>query len=145
MSAAAKTFSESWYRVAGQRVALRPHVVVRRQIFRGERYYVVHDPFNNQFFRLRPEAYAVVGRLRLDRTVEEVWKECLEANAEEAPGQEEMLHLLAQLHGADLLHSTLSPDSAKLFQRFKKRRLRVMRGALTNVMSARFPLLDPRA
>ncbi len=143
MSAETKTFSESWYRVAGQRVALRPHVQVRRQIFRGERYYVVHDPFNNQFFRLRPEAYAVVGRLRLDHTVEEVWKECLDSNPEEAPGQEDMLQLLAQLHGADLLQSTLSPDSAKLFTRFKKRRLRLLRGAFTNVMSARFPLIDP--
>ncbi|NIP96790.1 MAG: hypothetical protein GWO24_26480, partial [Akkermansiaceae bacterium] len=55
-----KTFDESWYRVAGQRLALRPNVEVRRQIFRGERWYVLHDPFANQFFRLRPAAHEFV-------------------------------------------------------------------------------------
>ena len=57
-------FSESWYRIAQQRVALRSHVSVRRQYFRGERWYVLQDPFNNQFFRLRPGAYDFVVRLR---------------------------------------------------------------------------------
>ncbi len=49
-----RTFSESWHRVAGLRVSLRPTVEMRRQYFRGEKWYVVQDPFNNQFFRIRP-------------------------------------------------------------------------------------------
>ena len=145
MSAETKTFSESWYRLAGQRVALRPHVRVQRQIFRGERYHVLHDPFNNQFFRLRPEAYAFIARLRSDRTIEDVWKDCLETDPEGAPGQEDVLQLLAQLHAANLLQSNLSPDSAKLFERHTKRRTREVRGALMNFMSTRFPVFDPDA
>ena len=145
MSAETKTFSESWYRLAGQRVAVRSHVRVQRQIYRGERYHVLHDPFNNQFFRLRPEAYAFVARLRPDRTIEEVWKDCLETDPEGAPGQEDVLQLLAALHGANLLHSNLSPDSAKLFERHRKRRTKEVRGALLGFMSARFPVFDPDA
>jgi putative peptide zinc metalloprotease protein len=145
MAGETKTFSESWYRIAGQRVAVRSHVRVQRQIYRGETYHVLHDPFNNQFFRLRPEAYAFVARLRPDRTVEEVWKDCLETDPEGAPGQEDVLQLLAQLHGANLLHSNLSPDSAKLFERHSKRRTREVRGALINFMNARFPVFDPDA
>ena len=72
------TFSESWYRVAAQRIALRAGVVTRRQNYRGERWIVLENPFSNQFFRLRPEAFEFVARLRPDRTVEEVWRECLE-------------------------------------------------------------------
>ena len=49
-----KTFSESWYRVANQRICLRPVVRVRRQNFRGERWIVLENPFSNQYFRLRP-------------------------------------------------------------------------------------------
>ncbi len=145
MAGEAKTFSESWYRIAGQRVAVRSHVRVQRQIYRGECFHVLHDPFNNQFFRLRPEAYAFVARLRQDRTVEEVWKDCLETDPEGAPGQEDVLQLLAQLHGANLLHSNLSPDSAKLFERHSKRRTREVRGVLINFMNARFPVFDPDA
>jgi len=74
MSEAPATFSESWYRVASQRLALRSTVRARRQLFRGERWIVLEDPFSNQFFRVRPEVYEFLGRLRPDRTVEEVWK-----------------------------------------------------------------------
>src|SRR4051812_7589194 len=115
MAGETKTFSESWYRIANQRVGLRPHVQVRRQFYRGERFYVLHDPYNNHFFRLRPAAYEFVARLRMDRTVEAVWRECMENHADSAPGQEQVLKLLAQLHASNLLHSNLPPDSAKLF------------------------------
>jgi hypothetical protein len=65
-----KTFSESWYRVANQKICLRPVVRTRRQNFRGERWIVLENPFSNQYFRLRPAAYEFVSRLRPDRTVE---------------------------------------------------------------------------
>lgn len=137
------TFSESWYRIADQHAALRPHVRVRRQYFRGECWYVVQDPINNQFFRLRPAAYEFVARLRLDRTIEQVWQACLNANPDEAPGQEDIIRLLSQLYSANLLHSDLPPDSAKLFERFKQRRQREVKARLLNIMFARIPLLDP--
>lgn len=139
------TFSESWYRVAQQRVSLRPHVTVRRQRFRGERWYVLQDPFNNQFYRLRPAAYEFVARLRPDRTVDAVWNECAELDPENAPGQEEVIGLLAQLYAANLLHSALAPDSVQLFERYRKRRQRETRAFLLNIMFARVPLLDPDA
>lgn len=145
MADAPLTFSESWYRIAQQRVALRAQVHVRRQYFRGERWYVLHDPFNNQFYRLRPGAYDFVARLRPDRTVDAVWNECFEANPETAPGQEEALNLLAQLYAANLLQSALAADSAQLFERYRKRRQREKRAFLLNIMFARIPLLDPDA
>src|SRR3954469_3472885 len=91
------TFSESWYRVANQRICLRPGIVARRQNYRGERWIVLENPFSNQFFRLRPEAYEFVARLRPDRTVEQVWEECLSRFPDHAPGQEAAIQLLSQL------------------------------------------------
>jgi putative peptide zinc metalloprotease protein len=137
------TFSESWYRIAGHRVALRPHVIVRRQYFRGERYFVLHDPFSNQFFRVRPSAYEFIARLNINRTVESVWHESIETNPEEAPGQEQALRLLGQLHGANLLHSDIPPDTAKMFDRYEQRRGREARSKLLNLLFTRFPLFDP--
>ena len=37
----AETFSESWHRIASQRVELRPTLRVHQQFFRGERWYVI--------------------------------------------------------------------------------------------------------
>src|SRR5436853_1091584 len=128
------TFSESWYRIADQQIYLRPGVNVRRQNFRGQRWIVLENPLRNQFFRVRPEAYEFIGRLRPDRTVEQVWRECLEKFPDSAPGQEAVLQLLAQLYFANLLQYDLATDSAKLFDRYEKTRQRETRSQLLNIM-----------
>lgn len=138
-----KTFSESWYRVANQRICLRPGVHVRRQNFRGERWLVLENPFSNQYFRLRPAAYAFVARLSPRRTVEEVWQQCLDRFPDEAPSQEAVIQLLSQLYFANLLQYDLAADSAQLFERYKKRRQREIGFRFLNIMFMRFPLLDP--
>ncbi len=143
MSAPLQTFSESWYRIANQRISLRPGVVVRRQNYRGERWIVLENPFSNQFFRLRPGAYEFVARLRPDRTVQEAWQQCLDRFPDDAPGQEAVIQLLSQLYFANLLHYENAADSAQLFERYTKRKQRELRATLTNLMFMRFPLLDP--
>ena len=124
MSKSGGTFSESWHRVGKLKVSLIPAVKVHRQFFRGEKWYVIHDPFNNQFFRFRPEAYDFVINLRSDRTVEEVWEECMNRYPDKAPGQNDVIQLLTQLHFANLLYFEMPADSAKLFKRYKERRHR---------------------
>jgi putative peptide zinc metalloprotease protein len=143
MPDSSQTFSESWYRIAGQKLSLRPSVIVQRQNFRGERWIVLQNPFSNQFFRLRPAAYEFVARLRLDRTVHEAWEECLKKFPDEAPGQEAVIKLLAQLYSANLLQYEAADDTAQLFQRYTKTRQREIRSRLMNIMFMRFPLLDP--
>ncbi|MCB1128845.1 MAG: PqqD family protein, partial [Verrucomicrobiae bacterium] len=143
MSEAPATFSESWYRVARERLGLRPSVQVQRQSYRGERWIVLRNPFSNQFFRLRPAAYEFVARLSPRRTVEEVWKECLERFPDDAPGQEAVIQLLSQLYHANLLQYEAATDAAQLFKRYEKTRQREVRARLLNIMFARIPLLDP--
>ena len=138
-----KTFDESWYRVANQQLALRPGVDIRRQRFRGELWYVLHDPFANQFFRLRPAAYEFIARLRPGRTVQAAWEDTMTAVPDDAPGQEEAIRLLAQLYHGNLLRSNVAGDTGKLFERYRKRRSREVRGKLASIMFFRLPLFDP--
>src|SRR5512145_269861 len=105
-----RIFHESWYRIANQRVSLSAGVRVHRQLFRGSRWYVLSDPYSGQFFRLRPPAYEFVARLSMRRTVEEVWQERMAIDPDNAPGQEDVIQLLAQLYHANLLHFELPPD-----------------------------------
>ncbi|MHB8519226.1 MAG: hypothetical protein ACYDH9_00580 [Limisphaerales bacterium] len=145
MAEAPPTFSESWYRVADQRISLRPGVKARRQFFRGEKWYVLEDPFTNQFFRLRPAAYEFVGRLRPGRTVQQAWEECLARQPDDAPGQEEIIRLVSQLYFAGLLQYEMPADSARLFERYRRRREREIQSLWLNIMFMRIPLLDPDA
>ncbi len=145
MAEKSRMFSEHWYRVSGQRVALRPSVRSRRQLYRGEQWRVLYDPFANQFFRLRPAAYDFVARLSPDRSVEDVWRESLERDPDHAPGQDETIRLLAQLYLANLLQLDLPPDAERFFERYRRRKQREHTSYLTQIMFARFPLLDPSA
>ena len=137
-------FSDSWHLVAQQRPALRPDVPVHRQAFRGEVWHVLGDPYQNRWFRVRPAAWRFLARLDGTRTVEEAWQLALDGEPEHAPGQQEVVTLLAQLHGAGLLRSDLPPDGAALFKRLEARRTREVRSQLLNFLFIRIPLLDPQ-
>ena len=145
MTEQAKLFHESWYRIADQRICLRPNVVVRRQMLRGEKWYVVQNPLSNQFYRLNPGAYDFVSRLSANRSIEEVWKESQARDPDNAPGQGDIIELLAQLYHANLLHYNLPPNSEKLFDRYKKKKQRILKANLKSIMFFRIPLFDPDA
>jgi putative peptide zinc metalloprotease protein len=136
------TFSEHWHRVAGRRVGLRPAVEIRRQRFRGERWFVVLDPLSNQFFRVNEPAHDFVCHLDGRATVQEVWERCLARNPDGAPGQEDVIQLLAQLHQANLLAGDIPPETGALLERHVKRRRREMR-AFLNITALRIASFDP--
>jgi len=143
MAGSGRTFSESWHRIADQKISLRSTVNIRRQFYRGKKWYVVHDPFNNRFFRISPEAYEFVARLRPDMTVDQVWDECVKRNPDDAPGQDEVIQILAQLYSSNLLYHELPPDCTRLFDRYRKNRQRELKSRLLNIMFLRLPLFDP--
>lgn len=144
MAAENSMFNESWHRIAGQRVSLRASVDLRRQQYRGELWYVLHDPFTNMFYRIRPGARRFLLHLMSGRrTVEEAWRRCLAEDKAGAPGQSEIIQLLAQLHQASLLHSDLPPDSEQLFERLRRHRQAQVRSTLASVLFFRIPLWNP--
>jgi len=145
MSQPRALFSESWHRVAAQRIRLRPSVRIRRQGFRGETWYVAHDAFSNQYFRFRPEAYSFIARLDGHRTVDELWLICLDRDPDRAPGQGEIVSMLAQLYQANLIVSDVPPDTARLFERHQRRTRAEIKSQIFGIFFLRIPLFDPDA
>ncbi|HSW18005.1 MAG TPA: hypothetical protein VLJ86_12320 [Ramlibacter sp.] len=135
--------SPSWYRLANMRPALKPQAEVRRQSFRGQPWHVVRDRASGRFHRLTPSAYQLLGLLDGERTMDQVWEQALHRLGDDTPGQEEIIQLLAQLHGADLLHCEVSPDSAELLERFARNDGAHKAGRFKNPLSIKFPLWDP--
>lgn len=136
-------FSESWHRVANQRLKLRPSVSMRRQRFRGEQWFVARDGFTNTFFRFRPEAYDFIVRLDGTRTVEEVWSGCLQRSPQTTPSQGEVVSLLAQLYQANLLAADTAADTKRLFERHEKRAKQQVASQVFGVFFLRIRLFDP--
>src|SRR5215468_6053235 len=93
--------SSSWYRVAALRPRLREHVSTSRHRYRGRSWYVVHDHATGRAHRLSTPSYMIVGGLDGTRTVDQLWHETAKRLGEEAPSQDDLISLMAQLHSAD--------------------------------------------
>ncbi len=137
------TFSQSWSRVSRLSPTLRPQVQITRQLYRGQPWHVVHDPVNNNFFRLNPVAYHLVGLLDGKRTVDEVWRMTLDRFGDAAPTQHEVIGLLSQLNSSNLLRVDLPPDAEPLLRRRQKRKLKHWGGQAMSILFLRFPVFNP--
>lgn len=138
-------FSESWHRVANARISLVASVQIHKQRFRGVTWYVLRDTFNDKFFRIRPEAYQFLMHLTPEKTVQEVWENFIETRPEVAPGQDELIQLLSQLHNANLLYFKNRPDSTRIFERYQKHKNQKKQQQLMSIFFSKFSLLDPDA
>lgn len=135
--------SASWYRVARLRPSLKAQARVRRHRFRGQAWYVVQDTASGRFNRFTPAAWQLLGLMDGQRTMDEVWTQALEQLGDDAPGQEEVIRLLSQLHAADLMHCEVNPDTAELFERFGRQQRSRRDSRWKNPFSIRIPLWDP--
>ena len=136
-------FSDSWFRVAEARVALASSARIQRQDFRGKTWYVLRDTYSHRYFRISPEVNAFISRLTPDRTVEEIWLEFVREHPQDAPGQEEVVRVLSQLHVANLLYFQDTPNSQAIFRRAEKQRQRELLGKVMAFLYLRFYLWDP--
>ena len=136
-------FSASWYRVKDLAPRLRPHARVVRHRYRGETWYVLHDPASDRFLRFTPAANQVLALMDGRRSVNEIWKLATERLGDDAPTQDETIRLLGQLHAADVLQCDISPDAAELFDRWQKRERQEWKGRFLSPFAIRFHLLDP--
>lgn len=140
---AGSSLSSSWYRVANLRPILRAHAKVHRQRFRGQAWYVLQDSATGRMHRFSPSAYLAMSLMDGKHTVEEIWVLVAKELDEAAPSQDDMIHLLTQLHMADILQSDVPPDLLELSQRRVKQRRSKWVKTFLNPMSIRFPLWDP--
>lgn len=137
------TFSEGWFQVANLRLGLLPSVQVHKQLYRGEVWYVLQDSCSGKFFRVRDTAYRFICLLNAKLTVEEVWGKFIEKYPKDAPGQEEVIQLLSQLHHSNLLFFRSQADHAALLERSSKQTRKEHLSKLMAFMYLRVPLWNP--
>jgi putative peptide zinc metalloprotease protein len=135
--------SSSWYRVAGLRPKLREQASISRHRYRGSSWYVVHDPTTGRAHRLSTASYMIVGGMDGTRTVDQLWHEAAFRLGQEAPSQDELIQLLAQLHSADLLQTEMTPDSVELLERAAKMDRARWMGNILNPLAIRLRFWHP--
>lgn len=135
--------SSSWYQVAALQPRLRTHARLHRMRYRGELWYLLQDPVSIKVHRFRPAARWLIAAMDGRRTVQQLWEMANRQLGEEAPTQDEVIRLLGQLHGADLLQSDATPDVAELFERGVQQERAARRRSWMNPLAWRIHLWDP--
>ena len=135
--------SNSWYRVASLRPRLRSHARLHRHRYRDEVWYLLQDPVSNRVHRFTPAARLLIAAMDGKHTVEDLWELANKRLGEDAPTQDEIINLLGQLHGIDLLQSDVTPDVGELFDRGEREQKALRRRTFMNPMAVRIPLWDP--
>lgn len=136
-------FSPSWYRVAALKPRIRAHARFHRHAYRGQVWFVLQDYAAERSHRLTPAAHHLVGLMNGERSVQEIWEATTAQLGDEAPTQEEVIHLLGQLHAADVLLCDVPPDSMEIFRRHQRHQRMLWRRRLWTPLALRFPLIDP--
>jgi putative peptide zinc metalloprotease protein len=121
----------------------RGDLVVNRQVYQGQAWWVVKDPISLHYFRFRPEEYALLemldGRTSLDQL-----KEQFEARF--PPRRitvDELSRFIATLHRSGLVIGDRPGQGPQLFERRRQRIWREWMAWLSNIMSMRFRGIDP--
>jgi len=103
----------------------------------------MQDHATGRFQRFTPAAYLMIGLMDGKHSVQEIWEMARMRLKDDAPTQEEMIHLLSQLHSVDALQVDVPPDTAELLHRYEKRQDSKWKQNIRNPMAMRFPLFDP--
>lgn len=135
--------SPLWYRIGPLRLRLRGHARIHRNIFRGQLWYVLQDRASGRFHRFTPETYFLISLMDGERTMQQVWDIASEALHEKVLTQDEVIHLLGQLHSADVLYGDVPPDIEELADRGSRQRNRKLLMSFMNPLALRIRLVDP--
>ncbi|WP_447986218.1 HlyD family efflux transporter periplasmic adaptor subunit [Nitrospira sp. Nam74] len=137
-------FSASWYRVERLKPRLRGHVRLQRHQYRGQVWYVLHDLSTDRFHRFASSAHVVIGLMNGQRTIHEIWEAANAQLGDDGPTQDEVIHLISQLHAADVLMiDNMTPNTAELARRAAQQARRKHTSAWMNLFAFRIPLWDP--
>lgn len=135
--------SPLWYRVADLRPQLVARARLHRHRYRGEVWYLLQDPASGKVHRFTPAARVAIAAMDGVRSVRDLWELVSARLGEDAPTQDELIQLLGQLHGADLLTTDVPPDAIELFDRGERETKAKRRRSWANPMALRIPLWNP--
>ena len=136
-------FSAHWHHVSSVCPRLADDVIVTHHVYRNRPCHVLQRRSTNVFHRLDTISFELVQHLDGQLSVGELWEYSLQKHDADAPTQDQLARLLAELHAAELLSIDKRLPTEQLFERREKRRERKQHERFSNPLYLRFSLHDP--
>lgn len=147
MTNTANETDELWEALRLTRPALRTHIRVFPQTFRGERWFVLLDETSGTHLRLNSPAYNVVGRFDGSTTLGSVYSVLEEQvsveGKHEIPNRTEVIKLITQLHYIGALSGLKDKSTVQLVADHNNKQSKQRMRKLLSPLMIRFPLFDP--
>ena len=138
--------SPEWLRMAESVPApLRVDLVIRRQLFKFEDYYVVKDPLSLTYFRLQPEEAYIVGLMDGRRKMREIYAAYCEHYPNSDRTIEDIANFVTHLGTSGLLsiNARAFIDTARMARSRPNHWLMVWSKIVSGVLFFKIPLIDP--
>ncbi len=132
-----------WHRIAGLKPALRAHVRIHRHHYRGRRWYVLQDPLTGGFHRFTPEAWMLIGLMDGEHSLQSILDAARARLPENPPAEADLIRLLSQLQGLDVLRGSLPLKVGEMIERGQRQQAQQRRARWRSPLALRFPLFDP--
>ncbi len=132
-----------WPHIAQLRPNFRGHIHLYPQVYRGERWYVLHDQSSGVYLRFNEHAYALLGRLEGDLTLDEIFEYANESALDYPMSRDEIASLIGQLSAAELLKDALPLNAQDIFRQYKTQKQKKNQRVLMNPFSIKIPFFDP--
>jgi len=136
------TADEIWPRLAELSPQLRKHIAVHAQVYRGERWYLLHDQLNGQVLRLNGRAYDLVGRLDGKCTLNTIVSYLTKSESSDLTTIE-VVNLIGRLQEMDALSNVLDKATAEQVKKYHENRRGMRLRKMLSPLLIRFPLLNP--
>jgi putative peptide zinc metalloprotease protein len=141
----------AWKKLASLRPSLPHHIQFQPRTYNDERWYLLQDKSNGRFHRINPSAYKVLLLMDGHHSLQDIFMLLGAAHhhqtdtrePDEAPTQEEIIHLLQYLYVADLLVCDMPANTQELFARQQQRRQQRWLQLLVNPLTWKIPLGSP--
>ncbi len=132
-----------WQYLAKIRPKLRGNIQIYPQVYRGERWYVLHDQTSGQFLRFNQQSYALIGRFDGDLTLEEIVDHVNAMDFEQPLNKEDVIALIGQLNAAEVLSEGLPINVQDVFGQYQVNQRKKRQRSLMNPLSIKIPLFNP--
>jgi len=136
-------FEEYSPQLRGLRPRLRPDADIVPQKFRGETFFVLHDPVTLQYYRVRTTEREVLDQLDGETTLGEIHDRLKARFRGDAPSFRELVQFVFMLRQANLTVPEESQESRWDVERASKKRKRQLTQKLSSFMYLTIPLIDP--
>jgi len=137
-------FSQSWYRVATIKPALRTNIQWSRHIYRGEFWYILKDQNSGKLHRFSQETKYIIEQMDGSSTMQEIWDSACARLDDDMPSQDSLIHLLSNLYQSNVIQTDSLPDPREFQDRRSKESRGRWIGFLKSPMSVRIPLWNPQ-